>query len=87
VNPDADDETAGSWDDRLLPILTDEWQSADVLAARLHAKHFTVLARLKDMLRRNLVERRIVQHPTKKHAGRPLQQAEFRRLQLGLPRR
>ena len=56
-----DDDVDTSWDDRLLPLLTDEWQSADVLAARLHAKHFTVLARLKDMMRRNLVERRIVQ--------------------------
>jgi hypothetical protein len=58
-----DDDVDASWDDRLLPLLTNEWQSADALAARLHAKHFTVLARLKD----------------KKHAGRPLQQAEFRR--------
>ncbi len=75
-----DDDVDTSWDDRLLPLLTDEWQSADALAARLHAKHFTVLARLKDMMRRNLVERRIVQNTSgKKHAGRPLQQAEFRR--------
>lgn len=81
---DAEDGgSAASWDDRLLPLLSDEWQSADVLAARLHAKHFTVLARLKDMMRRNLVERRIVQNAAgKKHAGRPLQQAEFRRISL-----
>ena len=73
-----------SWDDRLLPLLTEEWQSADALAARLHASHFTVLARLKNMLRRNLVERRIVPNAAgKKHAGRPLQQAEFRRVKLG----
>ena len=71
-----------TWDDRLLPLLTDRWQSADVLASRAGANHFTVLARLKDMLRRNLVERRIVQHATKKHAGRPVQQAEFRRTPL-----
>jgi predicted ArsR family transcriptional regulator len=84
VSPDANDESPSSWDDRLLPILTDEWQSADALAARLHAKQFTVLARLKDMMRRNLVERRIVPNAAgKKHAGRPLQQAEFRRVQLG----
>jgi predicted ArsR family transcriptional regulator len=64
--------------------LTDEWQSADALAARLHASHFTVLARLKNMLRRNLVERRIVPNAAgKKRAGRPLQQAEFRRVKLG----
>ena len=74
--------TEKSWDDRLLPLLTDQWQSADALAARLSAKPFTVLARLKDMLRRNLVERRIVNNTSgKMHAGRPLQQAEFRRAQ------
>ena len=72
-------EEPGSWDDRLLPLLTADWQSADAIAARAHASHHTILARLKDMMRRNLVERRIVQHATKKHAGRPLQQAEFRR--------
>jgi predicted ArsR family transcriptional regulator len=78
------DEGGASWDDRLLPLLTDDWQSADALAARLHANHFTVLARLKDMMRRNLVERRIVPNAAgKKHAGRPLQQAEFRRVKLG----
>jgi len=49
-----------SWDDRLRPLLTDQWQSADLIAARLGAKHHTVLARLKDMMRRNLVERRVV---------------------------
>jgi predicted ArsR family transcriptional regulator len=75
-----------SWDDRLLPLLTDEWQSVDALAARLGAKPFTVLARLKDMLRRNLVERRIVTNPAgKMYAGRPQQQAQFRRMQLGRP--
>jgi predicted ArsR family transcriptional regulator len=84
---DADDDaSASSWDDRLLPLLSDDWQSADTVAARLGAKQFTVLARLKDMMRRNLVERRIVQHATKKHAGRPLQQAEFRRVDLGRAR-
>ena len=77
------DAAESSWDDRLLPLVTDEWVSAEALAARLHAKPFTVLARLKDMMRRNLVERRIVKHPTKMHAGRPLQQAQFRRTQLG----
>ncbi len=80
---DAEDGSAGSWDDRLLPLLNDAWQSADALATRLGAKQFTVLARLKDMMRRNLVERRIVQHATKRHAGRPLQQAEFRRAGVG----
>ncbi len=79
--------SAGSWDDRLLPLLSDDWQSADTLAARLHANHFTVLARLKDMMRRNLVERRIVPNAAgKKHAGRPLQQAEFRRTVPGRER-
>lgn len=72
----ADEE---SWDDRLRPLLSDQWQSADLIAARLGAKQFTVLARLKDMMRRNLVERRIV----KKMVGRSaVQQAEFRRLPL-----
>lgn len=86
--PTDDSAADASWDDRLLPLLTDDWQSADVLAARLGAKQFTVLARLKDMMRRNLVERRIVQNTSgKKHAGRPLQQAEFRRISLGPGRR
>jgi hypothetical protein len=74
-------ETDAAWDDKLLPLLTDQWQSAESLASRIGDNHFTVLARLKGMLRRNLVERRIVKHPTKSHAGRPLQQAEFRRTQ------
>ena len=77
-----------SWDDRLRPLLTDAWQSADAIAARLGAKQFTVLARLKDMMRRNLVERRIVKKPVavppgKGRVGKALQQAEFRRVQLG----
>jgi predicted ArsR family transcriptional regulator len=78
------DSTEARWDDRLLPVLSDDWQSVDALAAKLKAKPFTVLARLKDMLRRNLVERRIVNSTSgKMHAGRPLQQAEFRRIPLG----
>jgi predicted transcriptional regulator len=77
-----------SWDDRLRKLLTDEWQSADVIAARLNAKQFTVLARLKDMMRRNLVERRIVKRATsvpagKGRVGKAIQQAEFRRMPLG----
>lgn len=51
------------WDARLLPVLTDEWQSADAIALKLGAKQPTVLARLKDMMRRNLAERRIVEKP------------------------
>ena len=78
-----DDDVESSWDDRLLPLLTDAWVSPEALAARLKAKPFTVLARLKGMMRRNLVERRLVKHPTKTHAGRPLQQAQFRRTQFG----
>jgi predicted transcriptional regulator len=70
-----------SWDDRLLPILTDEWQSVDTLARRLGEEHFTVLARLKNMMRRNLVERRIVGiRITGKKST--VKQAEFRRLPL-----
>ncbi len=76
--------TESSWDERLLPLLTDQWQSADAIAARLGAKPFTVLARLKDLMRRNLVERRIVNNTSgRMHAGRPLQQAEFRRAPVG----
>jgi predicted ArsR family transcriptional regulator len=77
-----------NWDDRLRNVLTDDWQSADAIAARLNAKHFTVLARLKDMMRRNLVERRIVKKKAsvpagKGRTGQALQQAEFRRIPLG----
>ena len=71
-----------SWDDRLLPLLSDEWQSADTLARRLGEDHFTVLARLKNMMRRNLVERRIV--GMRAPGGRStIKQAEFRRTSLG----
>ena len=42
------DATESSWDDRLLPLLTDEWQSVDAIAKRVSAKPFTVLARLKE---------------------------------------
>jgi hypothetical protein len=82
-------EDESSWDDRLRPVLSDEWQSAEHIAARLHAKSFTVLARLKDMMRRNLVERRIVKKkPTsvpkgKGRVGASIQVAEFRRMQIG----
>jgi len=63
-----DEETAqarraafvAAWDARLLPLLTAEWQSSSALAKALGEKGATVLARLKDMLDRNLVERRIV---------------------------
>lgn len=88
-NENANANAEESWDDRLRPVLTDEWQSADHIAARLHAKPFTVLARLKDMMRRNLVERRIVSKMTtsvptgKGRVGRPIQEAQFRRLPIG----
>jgi hypothetical protein len=78
-----------SWDDRLSKVLTNDWQSADHIAARLNAKQFTVLARLKDMMRRNLVERRIVSRATtsvptgKGRVGRAIQTAQFRRMPLG----
>ncbi len=76
-----------SWDDRLRKVLTDDWQSAHDIAARLNAKQFTVLARLKDMMRRNLVERRIVKKAAsvpagKGRVGKAIQQAEFRRLPI-----
>jgi Mn-dependent DtxR family transcriptional regulator len=84
----SEDDT--SWDDRLRHVLTDEWQSSEMIAARLHAKPFTVLARLKDMMRRNLVERRLVKKATSVPAGRgrvgkAIQTAEFRRMPIGRP--
>ena len=77
-----------SWDDRLRKVLTDEWQSSEHLAAKLHAKPFTVLARLKDMLRRNLVERRLVKKPApvpagKGRVGKAIAVAQFRRMPIG----
>jgi hypothetical protein len=77
---DTDTDSESSWDDRLRPMLTDDWKSAELIAAQLNAKQFTVLARLKDMMRRNLVERRIVK---KKRVGASIQTAEFRRIQIG----
>jgi len=68
-----------SWDDRLRTVLTDEWQTSELIAARLHAKSFTVHARLKDMMRRNLVERRIVKKP---RGNTTISTAEFRRMPL-----
>ena len=84
-----DQESESSWDDRLRKWLTDDWKSAELIAAQLEAKQFTVLARLKDMMRRNLVERRIVKKkPTstpkgKGRVGASVQVAEFRRIQIG----
>ncbi|HEV8021843.1 MAG TPA: hypothetical protein VGP41_11300 [Candidatus Lustribacter sp.] len=76
-----------SWDDRLRGVLTSEWQSSEHIAARLHAKPFTVLARLKDMMRRNLVERRLVSKAQpipggKGRVGKATQVAQFRRTPL-----
>lgn len=48
------------WDARLLPLLTTQWQSSVALAKALGEKPATVLERLKDMLERELVERRVV---------------------------
>ena len=48
------------WDQRLLPLLKPEWQSSLTIAKALGEKPATVLERLKDMLERDLVERRIV---------------------------
>ncbi|HEY5348500.1 MAG TPA: hypothetical protein VIJ64_02175 [Candidatus Lustribacter sp.] len=48
------------WDSRLLPLLTAEWQSSAAIANALGEKPATVLERLRDMLDRQLVERRIV---------------------------
>ena len=58
-----------AWDARLLPLLTAEWQPSAALAKALGEKPATVLERLKDMLDRELVERRVVKavpsRPTK----------------------
>jgi hypothetical protein len=77
-----------SWDDRLRGVLTEDWQSSELIAAKLHAKPFTVLARLKDMMRRNLVERRLVNKTQsipsgKGRVGKATQTAQFRRMPLG----
>jgi hypothetical protein len=48
------------WEARLLPVLTVEWQSSGTIAKTLGEKPATVLERLKDMLDRDLVERRVV---------------------------
>jgi hypothetical protein len=48
------------WDARLLPLLSAEWQSSATIAKALGEKPATVLERLRDMLDRQLVERRIV---------------------------
>jgi hypothetical protein len=48
------------WDARILPLLTAEWQSSVAIAKSLGEKPATVLERLKDMLERNLVDRKIV---------------------------
>jgi hypothetical protein len=48
------------WDARLLPLLTAQWQSSIVIAKAVGEKPATVLERLKDMLEREIVERRVV---------------------------
>jgi DNA-binding MarR family transcriptional regulator len=48
------------WEARIIPALSAEWQSAATIAAALGAKAATVHERLNDMLKKNLVERRIV---------------------------
>jgi hypothetical protein len=79
------------WDDRLLPLLTTEWQSSMAIAALVGASKDTVLARLKDMCVRELAERRIVKiarklppNPNRKKPKRPRVhtarfEAQFRR--------
>lgn len=49
-----------AWDARILPLLTEQWQSSVAIAKTLAEKPATVLERLKDMLDRNLVNRKIV---------------------------
>ena len=91
--PDAqpDDEASGAerraahragWDARLLPTLTAEWQSANVIAAALGEPQPRVLERLKDMATRGLIERRIWRvppaQPARKKKKRPrIHSAQF----------
>lgn len=49
-----------AWDARLLPLLSSEWQASAAIAKAVGEKPATVLERLKDMLERDLVERRVV---------------------------
>lgn len=61
--PPSDERRAAfraGWDKRILPLLTAEWQSSLAIAKALGEKPATVLERLKDMLERELVERRVV---------------------------
>jgi hypothetical protein len=57
------------WDARLLPLLSPEWQASTAIAKALGEKPATVLERLKDMLDRELIDRRVVKavpsRPTK----------------------
>jgi predicted transcriptional regulator len=67
-----------SWEERLLPLLTDEWQPVGSIANKIEESRFTVLARLKDLMRQDLAERRIVH--IKSASGRSsTQEAQFRR--------
>jgi hypothetical protein len=43
-----------------MPLLTPHWQPSAAIALAAGEKPATVLERLKDMLERNLVERRVV---------------------------
>lgn len=49
-----------AWDARLFPLLSADWQPSATIARAAGEKPATVLERLKDMLERNLVERRVV---------------------------
>jgi DNA-binding Lrp family transcriptional regulator len=79
-----------AWDARLLPLLTSAWQPSKVIADALGAKHATVLERLKDMLARNVVERRVVKvvpsRPTKSGKRPRVHTARFE-AQFRLPAR
>ena len=67
-----------AWDARLIPFLSTDWQSTQIIAEAMGEKPSKVLERLKDMLARDLVERRIVKvppppplKPRKKRTKRP----------------
>jgi hypothetical protein len=67
------------WDAKLLPLLSREWQSTFSLAYKLHAKNATILERLKDMMARELVERRVVRQPAKPLVIPPGKRVRFRK--------
>jgi predicted ArsR family transcriptional regulator len=80
-------EYRAAWEARIVPVLTNAWQSSAAIAAALAAAPNPVHERLTDLAKRGAIERRIVRvadtRPVRKnrrhrHMRRP--QAEFRTL-------